>query len=135
MVFKEFNEPHNIDSNQGLMPGYGLGSQWGGMGYWNKLKLVCAKTTVYVITSAILLVTGHNHPFILWIEMASFHPCREWLWNVHPITEGLPNHWANESPGWYLVLTSRSLMKQGLKVMGCNSWHASIQRNFKIFKI
>ncbi len=31
------------------------------------------------------------------------------------------NHWANESPAWYLVLTSRLLMKQRSKVIwGCN---------------
>lgn len=49
------------------------------------------------------------------IEMPSFHPFREQLWNFHPCSEGLSNHWANESPGL-------SLMKWRLKVMGCNSW-------------
>jgi hypothetical protein len=35
----------------------------------------------------------------------SFHPHRDWLWNIHPRSKGLWNHWANESPGY----RSRSL--------------------------
>jgi hypothetical protein len=52
--------------------------------------------------------------------MASFHPCGQQLWKVHPRTKGLQNHGQNESPACYLVRTSRSLMKQRLKIMGCN---------------
>ncbi len=41
-----------------------------------------------------------------------FHPWRSWLWDFHQNIKGLWNHWANESPGWYLGLTSMSFMKQ-----------------------
>jgi hypothetical protein len=64
------------------------------------------------------------HP--LWeLRMVSFHPHKEWLWNIHPSNERLWNHWANENLGWYVVLTSRLLMKQRLRVLGCNSWSTS----------
>jgi hypothetical protein len=54
------------------------------------------------------------------IEMPSFHPIREQLWNLHPSNKGLRNHWAHESQGLYLVLTRRLLIKWKLKIMGCN---------------
>ncbi len=54
------------------------------------------------------------------INMPSFHPIREQLWNLHPSNKGLRNHWAHESQGLYLVLTRRLLIKWKLKIMGCN---------------
>lgn len=63
----------------------------------------------------------HTHP-LMRIEMSSFHPHRDQLWNLHRSSGGLLyiwSHWVNESPGWwYLVLTSGSLMTWTLKVMG-----------------
>jgi hypothetical protein len=44
---------------------------------------------------------------------------RDRLWNLHPSSEGLPNHSANESQGWYLVLTSNEGSWR-LWVVNCN---------------
>jgi hypothetical protein len=55
---------------------------------------------------------------------ALFHPYKDQLWNLHPNSKGLWNHWTNENPGWLVPCAnySRLLMKQRSKVMGCNSW-------------
>jgi hypothetical protein len=63
------------------------------------------------------LVPGFNHTS--WESRnTSFHICRELLWNVHPGSKGLRNHWANQNPRWYLVQISRWLMKCGVKCYG-----------------
>jgi len=38
------------------------------------------------------------------IGMQSFHPHREWKWNLPPNSQGLENHWANESSRWCGIL-------------------------------
>ncbi len=43
--------------------------------------------------------------YLMRIETISFHPWRQLLWKVHPSNERSWNHWAKESPSWYLVLT------------------------------
>ncbi len=43
--------------------------------------------------------TGYCHD-----EVVHFHPCKEQMWNVHPLSEGLQHHRANERPGSYLVV-------------------------------
>jgi hypothetical protein len=55
------------------------------------------------------------------IEMSSFHPCKEWLWNFHPCSEtgyGIPLDRWERAQGGTLWVTSRLLMK--LKVEGRN---------------
>ncbi len=79
-------------------------------------------------TNESMQITRYMTILFLRIEMPSFHPHKEHLWNFHPSSDRLHNHWANESPRWYLVLTSRPLLKWRLKVMGCNSWLNKVSR-------
>ncbi len=70
----------------------------------------------FTVTSILEPVIRYNNPS--WeLRCPLFIHTQVWLLNLHPSNHGLWNHWANERPRWYLVLTCRLLMKQRLKVM------------------
>jgi hypothetical protein len=59
------------------------------------------------------LVIGHNHP--LWKSICLFSYMYKVVWILHQNFKWLQYHWTNESLRWYLLLISKSLMKQKSK--------------------
>jgi hypothetical protein len=82
-----------------------------------------ARRLVAVVTNAISLVTRHNRG---WWELRcpSFHPCIELLMKIFiEAAKCYQIIGPTRNPWWCLCeWTSRSLMKQNSKVIGCNLW-------------